>query len=70
MSENEGEHIFVQCQANYRASAMTYAYRVAEDGVPETEARKDLEAIWTPEGTWEAYIGEILEAGNLAATSD
>jgi len=61
MSANAGEHVFVQCQANYRASAMTYAYRVAKDGVPETEARRDLEAIWTPEGTWARYIDELFE---------
>ncbi|MBT8065711.1 MAG: protein tyrosine phosphatase family protein, partial [Gammaproteobacteria bacterium] len=47
MSENEGENILVQCQANYRASAMTYLYRVTQAGVPEAEARRDLEAIWT-----------------------
>ncbi len=64
MSANEGEHILVQCQANYRASAMTYAYRVAKDGVPEAEARKDLEAIWTPEGTWASYIDEVIEAND------
>jgi len=62
MSENEGESILVQCQANYRASAMTYLYRVTKGGVPEQEARKDLNAIWTPEGTWEEYIDEILES--------
>jgi len=61
MSENEAESVFVQCQANYRASAMTYLYRVTKEGVPESEARKDLEAIWTPEGTWEDYIDLILE---------
>ena len=61
MSENRDEHIFVQCQANYRASAMTYAYRVAKDGVPETEAREDLDAIWTPEGTWKTYIDDMLK---------
>jgi len=61
MSEYADENIFVQCQANYRASAMTYAYRVSQAGVPEPEARKDLEAIWTPEGTWKAFIDEILD---------
>ena len=59
MSENQEENILVQCQANYRASAITYAYRVTQGGVPEAEAREDLEAIWTPDGTWEAYIEEI-----------
>ena len=62
MSENHEENILVQCQANYRASAMTYAYRVVTGAVPESEARADLEAIWTPEGTWEAYIAELLES--------
>ena len=62
MSENEGENILVQCQANYRASAMTYLYRVTQAGVPEPEARKDLNAVWTPEGTWQEYIEDVLDA--------
>ncbi len=62
MAANEDESIFVQCQANYRASAMTYLYRVTKQRVAEPEARKDLNAIWTPEGTWEVYIDEILSA--------
>ncbi|MEM7431637.1 MAG: protein tyrosine phosphatase family protein [Pseudomonadota bacterium] len=62
MSENHGEHILVQCQANYRASAMTYAYRARQGGVPEAEARMDMEAVWTPEGRWADYIGEIFSS--------
>jgi hypothetical protein len=42
-------------------AAMTYLYRVARQGVSEPEAREDLDAIWTPEGTWERYMDEILE---------
>ena len=61
MAANEGESILVQCQANYRASAMTYLYRVTKQRASEPEARKDLNAIWTPEGTWQMYIDEILE---------
>lgn len=60
MAANEDENIFVQCQANYRASAMTYLDRVTRQGVSEEEARKALNAIWTPEGTWKAYIDGIL----------
>lgn len=62
MAANPDENILVQCQANYRASAMTYMYRVTQQGVPEAEARKDLNAIWTPEGTWQAYIDEVMAA--------
>ena len=64
MSEHKDENILVQCQANYRASAMTYLYRVTKDGVPEDEARKDLNAVWTPEGTWQEYIDDILESSH------
>ena len=60
MSANPNESILVQCQANYRASSMTYLYRVARLGVPESEARKDLDAVWTPVGTWRSYIDEVL----------
>ena len=62
MAENEDENVLVQCQGNYRASAMTYLYRVRDQGVPEAEARKDLNAIWEPEGTWAEYIDDILES--------
>jgi protein tyrosine phosphatase (PTP) superfamily phosphohydrolase (DUF442 family) len=67
MAANGNENILVQCQANYRASAMTYLYRVTQQGVPESEARKDLDAIWTPEGTWQDYIEDILAAGEPGA---
>lgn len=65
MAANEDESILVQCQANYRASAMTYLYRVTEGGVPEAEARKDLNLIWVPEGTWQAFIDEVLDSGTM-----
>ena len=62
MIENKDESILVQCQANYRASAMTYLYRVITEGVPEPEASEDLNAIWTPEGTWQEFIDEVLDS--------
>lgn len=60
MTEHKGRNVLVQCQANYRASAMTYLYRVAVEKVPEAEAREDLSAIWEPEGRWHEYIEDIL----------
>lgn len=44
----------VHCFANFRASAFTYLYRTIRLGVPEAEARADLEAIWTEEA-WTEY---------------
>jgi len=60
MSKYRADHVLVQCQANYRASAMTYLYRVLEEQVPEVEASKDLLAVWEPSGRWAEYMSEIL----------
>ena len=60
MSEFSDRNVLVQCQANYRASAMTYLYRVKVDEIPAAEASEDLNAVWTPEGRWQEYIDSIL----------
>lgn len=59
MQRHEDAHVLVQCQANYRASAMTYLYRVLEDGVSEAEARESMSAVWTAEGRWARYLEEV-----------
>ena len=61
MKAHEDERVLVQCQANYRASAMTYLYRVLVEGVPEELARRDLNAVWEPEGRWREYMDGIIE---------
>lgn len=61
MNANPDAHVLVQCQANYRASAFTYLYRVLEAGVPEEEARADMNRIWEPEDTWAEFVGDVIE---------
>lgn len=61
MAEHADKHVLVQCQANYRASAFTYMYRVLDGGVEEAEARAAMNEIWEPEGEWQSYIEGILE---------
>ncbi len=61
MAEHTDKHVVVQCQANYRASAFTYMYRVLDGGVEESEARAAMNEIWEPEGDWQEYIEGILE---------
>lgn len=61
MSMNKGKNVLVQCQANYRASAMTYLYRVQVEKVSEEVARRDLNAVWEPEGRWRDFMNSILE---------
>jgi protein tyrosine phosphatase (PTP) superfamily phosphohydrolase (DUF442 family) len=61
MSTHKDKKVLVQCQANYRASAMTYLYRVTVEQVPESLAERDLHAVWTPDGRWRDYIDSIAK---------
>lgn len=64
MRKHQGDHVLVQCEANYRASTMTYLYRVLVEGIPEETARKDLNAVWNPgeSDTWSAFIDNVKSA--------
>ena len=67
MKAHQDDHVLVQCGANYRASAMTYLYRVIVDNVDEEEASDDLYAVWTPSKEseeWVEYIEEIKASAN------
>ena len=60
MDQHANDHVLVQCQANYRASAMTYLYRVLVQEVPAETAQEDLNAVWEPEGRWKDYMDGII----------
>lgn len=62
MKANEGRTVYVHCVANFRGSAFTFLYRVLVEGIPEDEARKDMEAIWDPVDypAWDALINQAL----------
>jgi protein tyrosine phosphatase (PTP) superfamily phosphohydrolase (DUF442 family) len=65
MNAHQDDHVLVQCAANYRASAMTYLYRVVVEQVDKDEAEKDLYAVWTPSEEnqeWTDYIEGIMAA--------
>ena len=62
MRTHGDEHVLVQCQANYRASAFTYLYRVVVSNVDEATAVADLHAIWNPtedNKRWNQFIKDI-----------
>lgn len=65
MQANDGEHVLVQCAANYRASAFTYLYRILVQDIDHDAARADLLAVWNPETEseqWTRYIRDIEES--------
>ncbi len=62
MAEHRDSRVLVQCAANYRASAMTYLYRVVEEDVPPVEAAIALHSVWQPNERWTVYLEEIIRA--------
>jgi len=57
----EDRPVFVHCAANMRVSAFVFLHRVLEQGVPRTEAERDLHAIWRPDEVWSRFIEQQLE---------
>jgi len=58
LSELGDAPVHVHCIANYRVSAFFYRYRRDVLGWDEAEARREMEAVWTPEKlpAWAAFI--------------
>ncbi len=52
MKKFRDRKVLVHCQANLRASSMTFPYRVIVDHeIPET-AHEPVTQVWSPEGSW------------------
>ncbi|MEL7311117.1 MAG: protein tyrosine phosphatase family protein [Pseudomonadota bacterium] len=60
----------LHCQANYRASAFAMLYRVIELDVPLSEAKADMNSIWTPDETWTQFILDVLSGAGVNADCD
>ncbi|MBK8286641.1 MAG: protein tyrosine phosphatase family protein [Ahniella sp.] len=55
-----GKKVLVHCQANMRASAMTFLYRVIVAKDDPAKAFESVEKVWTPEGPWKTLVNEQL----------
>ena len=53
--------VFVHCAANMRVSAFMYLYRLIYEGMSDEQAKSDLQKIWTPNDTWQAFIQQAIE---------
>lgn len=56
----------LHCQANYRATAFAFLYRVLYLDVPLAEAKSDMNTIWKPDGVWRELIFEVLEGEGIS----
>ena len=59
--------VFVHCAANMRVSAFVFLYRVLRQRVAQTDAERDLHAIWQPDDVWSRFIQEQLNGSGPAA---
>ena len=66
MQREPGNKTPLHCQANYRASAFAFLYRVIYEEVPMAEAKADMNAIWQPNETWQRLIFDVLEDNDLS----
>ena len=55
-----GRRVFIHCAMNMRVSAFVFLYRVLRGEATQTEALRDLKAIWEPDGTWARFIEDRL----------
>jgi protein tyrosine phosphatase (PTP) superfamily phosphohydrolase (DUF442 family) len=60
----------LHCQANYRATAFAFLYRVLYRDVPLVEAKADMNTIWKPDGVWRDLIFEVLEDNGISPQCD
>lgn len=56
----------LHCQANYRATAFAFLYRVLFENVPMAQAKADMNSVWHPDGAWKKLIFEVLEERGLS----
>jgi uncharacterized protein (TIGR01244 family) len=52
--------VLVHCATNKRASTMVMLHRITRERVAPAEARRDLEAVWTPNPRYEAFIAGVI----------
>ena len=62
----KGKKVFVHCAANARVSAFVYLYRICRLGMDPLKAKKDLNALWEPDGVWLDFINQAAERHNIS----
>ncbi|MDH4073095.1 MAG: protein tyrosine phosphatase family protein, partial [Gammaproteobacteria bacterium] len=70
MQREPDKKTLLHCQANYRASAFAFLYRVLYLGVPIAEAKADMNAVWQPNETWRDLIFAVLEDNDVSPQCD
>lgn len=70
MQREPDKKTLLHCQANYRASAFAFLYRVLYDDIPVAQAKADMNTIWQPNETWRNLIFEVLADNDISPDCD
>lgn len=70
MNREPNKKTLLYCQANMRATAFAFLYRVLELGVPIAEAKAAMNSVWEPNPTWRTLIFDVLAANGVSPDCD
>lgn len=65
MRRFRGQKVLVHCQANMRASAMTFLYRVIAAKEDPARAYDSVLKVWTPKDQWKAFMNSQLQKAKV-----
>ena len=66
MKRFQGQKVLVHCQANMRASAMTFLYRVIVAKENPALAYETVLKVWAPKDQWKDFVNGQLKKANIA----
>ena len=56
LSLHSDKSIWIHCALNWRVASFVFLYRTKKLGVPQEEALKSLEKIWSPNEVWTTFL--------------
>jgi len=65
MMRLQGRKVLVHCQANMRASAMTFLYRAIVDKEDPSHAYDAVLRVWTPKDQWKDFMNSQLQRAKI-----
>ena len=65
MKRFQGQKVLVHCQANMRASAMTFLYRVIVVKENPVQAYDAVLKVWTPKDQWKELMNSQLQKAHI-----
>lgn len=66
MRTGPAQKTLLHCQVNFRASTISFLYRIIYEGVPVADAKEDLNSVWQPNETWVKFIFDVLQENDIS----